>query len=144
MVINFDNLSKTITRSSEGPQKMLKSILVVDDDRNLSTTLAIILKRAGYQVFVANDSIQAMEEITDNVVDLVILDLHMPEMDGLTLLSKIHSDNPRLPVLVLTANPSLEKATEAANLGSCGLLLKPIDPHLLLTSVEEILENAFS
>ena len=115
-----------------------KSIMVVDDDPNLRRSLALILQRAGYRVVTASRAYDALDHLRTNIFDLVILDIMMPD-NGLTLLPKIHSLYPRLPILILTAQPSAETTAELEYLGVHSHLVKPVTPERILEYVETML-----
>lgn len=114
------------------------SILIIDDETNLRCTLGIILQRAGYLVTGASGAQEALQLLSARKHDLVFLDLKMPGMDGMQLLPEILRIDPDLPVLILTANASLETAIRALGLGAEGYLLKPLDPDQILNRVKEI------
>jgi DNA-binding NtrC family response regulator len=117
------------------------TVLIIDDEANLRTTMAAILERAGYSVSTAPGIQLAMQCLNEQPFDLLFLDLRMPDMDGLDALPQIHSRWPELPILILTAVISLEKASQAMELGARGYLLKPIDPAQILKRVADILEE---
>jgi len=127
-----------------------KSILVVDDDNNVRVSLAAILSQAGYRVSTAGYICDAIDSLVSENFDLVLLDLKMPDMGGLALLSKMSSVYPRLPVMILTGYSAAEYIKEAERCGARGYFLKPIDPALLLESVRGVfsesgaLQNDFS
>jgi DNA-binding NtrC family response regulator len=116
-----------------------KSILVIDDDDNVRSTLAAILTNAGYRTFTAGFVCEAIEQLVANCIDLVLLDLKMPDMEGLALLSNLRVVYPNLPVLILTGHPSMGFADGAERFGARGYFLKPVDPAQLLDSVKEVL-----
>lgn len=118
--------------------KASKSILIVDDEYNLRTTLTWILQRAGYTTRSASSGQEALNHLRHGKFDLVFMDLKMPGMDGLQLLPEIRLLDPDLPVLVLTANGSLETAVEALRTGAYGYLLKPIEPEQIITRLNEV------
>jgi DNA-binding NtrC family response regulator len=115
------------------------SILVIDDEENLRRTLALILKREGYQVTTAANVQEARKVLLENQFDLAFLDLKLPDASGLTLLPEMRDQHPNMPVLVLTAHDKLESATEAVNKGARDYLLKPADPGLIIQRVKEVL-----
>lgn len=115
------------------------SILVVDDEPFLRLTLCMVLHRVGYQTDEAQNGQTALDKVSAQPFDLVFLDLQLPDCDGLELLPQIRRIQPRTPVLVLTANGSLEKAIEALRIGAHEYLLKPIDPGQIITQVDDIL-----
>jgi len=116
-----------------------KNILLVDDELNLSFTLAQIIKRAGYQVTQANCAERAKQCLDSQSFNLMILDLGLPDMDGLTLLPKIHCRFPKMPVFILTAFVTAAAKKEAIENGACNYLLKPIDPAELLSDIRATL-----
>jgi CheY-like chemotaxis protein len=120
----------------------VKSILVVDDEFLLRYTLSLILERAGYQVKTATNGCDALKSIKLEKFNLVILDIKMPETDGITLLSQIHQLYPQTPVIMLTAYPSPDTMREAKAKGARDYLVKPIGPERLLAMVRKIFEES--
>jgi DNA-binding response OmpR family regulator len=117
------------------------SILVVDDEQNLRHTLAFILKRAGYDVTTTENAQEALNTLQSGAFDLMILDLKMPDVDGLSLLKMIRQNHPNLPVFILTAYGSLDSAIDALRMEARDYLLKPIDPALLLDRIQKIMQE---
>lgn len=101
----------------------------------------MILRRVGYAVNEAGDAHEAILVLTGSHFDLIFLDLQMPDRDGLDLLPEITRLTPDTPVLILTANGSVEKAIEALRLGARDYLLKPIEPGQIITRVDDILKK---
>jgi DNA-binding response OmpR family regulator len=120
---------------------MSSSILVVDDEQNLRNTLAFILKRAGYYVTTTESAHEALSVLKTGSFDLMILDLKMPDVDGITLLKKIRDKHPHLPVFILTAYGSLDSAIDALRLEARDYLRKPIDPAQLLDRIQKTLNE---
>jgi DNA-binding response OmpR family regulator len=120
----------------------LKTILVVDDDALLRLTLSMILKNAGYLVETASGGEEALEFLGKREFDLMFLDLNMPGMCGTELLVEVHRQNPRLPVLILTANATLDSAIQAVRLGARDYLVKPAEPGSILARIADILAEA--
>ena len=118
-----------------------KSILVVDDDDNVRSTLAAILSQVGYRVVTAGFVCDAIECLVNDCFDLVFLDLKLPDMEGLALLSNLRIVFPKLPVLILTGHPSMGFIDGAERFGAQGYFLKPVDPVQLLVCVKEILSE---
>jgi len=116
-----------------------QTILVVDDEPNLRHTLSLILQRAGFQVTMAANGKETMENLRAGAYDLVFLDLKLPDTSGLVLLPEIRRLYPDMPVLILTAHATLESAMEAVRQGARDYLLKPIDPPHILARVHEVL-----
>jgi DNA-binding NtrC family response regulator len=139
---NLEARDQTIACIIRGKNTMSNgTVLIIDDEANLRTTMAAILERAGYSVSTAPGIQLAMQCLNEQPFDLLFLDLRMPDMDGLDALPQIHSRWPELPILILTAVISLEKASQAMELGARGYLLKPIDPAQILKRVADILEE---
>jgi DNA-binding NtrC family response regulator len=114
------------------------TILIIDDEINLRRSLALILERAGYQVSLAANALEAMLLLKTRSFDLTFLDLKLPDQDGISLLPQIRNEYPNMPVLILTAHATLETAIRAVRAGARDYLLKPLDPPLILKRVREI------
>ncbi len=102
-------------------------ILVVDDDVSHCTILQALLRGWGYQVGLAHNGLQALEQIHQQVFDLVLCDIRMAEMDGIATLKEIKAYNPAIPVLIMTAFSSVGTAVEAIKSGALDYLVKPLD-----------------
>ena len=113
----------------------LKSILIVDTDRNLRYSMALILRRAGYRVAMAGSAAEALENLKTGKYDLTILDMLMPD-DGSILLPKLLYLYPGLAILALTAQASSETTLETCQLGKHSHLTKPVTPETLLERVK--------
>jgi DNA-binding NtrC family response regulator len=118
-----------------------KAILVIEDDDHVRNTLTAILSRAGYRVVPAGLVCDAIESLVANCIDLVLLDLKLPDMEGLALLSNLRLVYPELPVLIITGHPAMGFNDGAERFGAQGYFLKPVDPAQLLTCVKEILSE---
>lgn len=115
------------------------NVLVVDDDQNLRRSLALVLERSGYQVTTATNAQDAMRALHAGPIDLVFLDIKLPDQNGIELLPQIRRLYPELPVLILTAHATLGTAVEAVRSGARDYLFKPIDPPQILARVRKIL-----
>jgi DNA-binding NtrC family response regulator len=100
-------------------------ILVVDDERNIVEVLAVLLSRQGYEVEMALSGEEAMELIRSTPFDLMLTDVRMGEMDGLTLLKKSLKFQPGLSVVVMTAYSTVDTAITAMNNGAFDYICKP-------------------
>jgi putative PEP-CTERM system response regulator len=116
------------------------NILVVEDEPNLRDALCLAIECAGHRVIGAADGPQALRMLERNTgehaLNLVITDLKMQPMDGLTLLREIRAREPVLPVLLMTAFGDVEKAVAAMRAGACDFLLKPFEPDVLLAHID--------
>jgi two-component system response regulator GlrR len=118
-----------------------KRILTVDDDPDILKLLNMRLNAAGYQTMSANNGEEALAQIAINRPALVISDLRMPGMDGLSLFDAIHQSDPALPLIMLTAHGSIPEAVDATQRGVFGFLTKPFDSKSLLQQVEAALRT---
>jgi DNA-binding NtrC family response regulator len=118
-----------------------KTILVIDDERVLRLSLAALLQREGYKVSAAASAQEARQSLAAGPFDLVLVDLKMPNVNGMALLPEICRQYPEMPVVVLSAYATLESVMEAAHEGAQDYLLKPIDPARFLQRVEEIISQ---
>jgi len=103
------------------------SILVVDDERTLARAIKAYLEESGYDAEVAGDAESALPLLATVRPDVVITDVRLPGMDGITLLRKVHEFDPSISVVVMTAHGSIEGAVEAVKLGAFDYLKKPLD-----------------
>ena len=110
-------------------------ILIVEDDPDLREALTDTLELSRYRVLTAMDGQQALEVLRQHAVGLVITDVQMPNMNGLTLLHEIKASQPHLPVLLMTAYGVITQAVEAMREGACNYLVKPFEVNDLLTQV---------
>jgi nitrogen regulation protein NR(I) len=107
------------------PEK--KQVLIVDDEPNLRKILSVQLSRDGYDVLTAEDGEQGLAQLRDHHIDLVITDLKMPKVDGMTLLRRALQEDPDLPVVMITAHGTVDTAVEALKIGAFDYLTKPFD-----------------
>ena len=115
-------------------------ILVVDDDRSVSTGVRITLEDK-YDVSTTDSAADAFDHLTANKVDLVLLDIKMPVMNGLEALKKIRRTHPELPVVMLTAYPTEDNIKEAWESGASGFLSKPFALDELRDYVDKALSD---
>ena len=107
------------------PEK--KQVLIVDDEPNLRKILAAQLSRDGYDVLLAEDGEQGLSLLREHHIDLVVTDLKMPKVDGMTLLREALAEQPELPIVMITAHGTVDTAVEALKLGAFDYLTKPFD-----------------
>ena len=104
-----------------------RKVLVVDDEANMRRVLEIMLARRGFKTFAAANGREASEFLGAQSVDLVISDLRMPDMNGIELLRKLRETGNEVPLIMITAQGTIESAVEAMRLGACDYLLRPFD-----------------
>ena len=119
----------------------MDSILIVDDDIKLCATLSEDLREIGYYTHFVTSADDAISYLDSSSVDLVLLDLKMPEKNGFFVLKKINTHNYNSRVIVLTANVDVDSALESAKLGVDDFLRKPYDFDELLITVRRVLQK---
>jgi len=115
-------------------------ILIVDDSQESREICQRVLQREGYGVQSVDDAKKALDELKGTRFNLVITDLKMPEMDGMSLLKNIKEIHPEICVIVMTGYPDKESKAKAIELGASGYLTKPLDVSELITAVKSCLE----
>lgn len=120
---------------------MLDTILVVDDDQSQRRFLGDKLRMAGYEILEGGTGLEAVELVSKHEPSMVLLDMVMPDMDGITALEKIKASQPDLPVVVLTAHASVQAAVEAIKIGAEDFIPKPADGAYILKIIKKNLEQ---
>ncbi|KAA0583764.1 response regulator [Azospirillum sp. B21] len=117
-----------------------KKVMTVDDSRTMRDMVSFTLRGAGYDVVEAADGQQAMSAIATTKVDLVITDLNMPVMDGLTLIRRLRAipAHRTLPILMLTTEADESKKAEGRAAGATGWIVKPFNPDKLVSVVQKV------
>lgn len=120
---------------------MSKSILVVDDSPSMRQLLGVTLRSAGYQVIEACDGQEALDYARKHPVDLVLTDVNMPQMDGITLIAQLRTLNHYYltPLLLLTTETSPERKLHGKQAGATGWITKPFSPQQLISTLERVL-----
>ncbi len=117
-------------------------ILVVDDDRNTRLFMSALLSDAGYTVLLAEDGVRALEVMDKEHVDLIILDIMMPNMDGYELTGALRASNENLPILMVSARQLPEDKRRGFLVGTDDYMTKPVDDEELLLRVKALLRRA--
>jgi len=120
-----------------------RHVLIIDDERPVLMTLEALLKRHGYQVDTAPTATQGLKALRSKPPTLVLLDLRLPDADGLEMLERIKTELPEVQVIILTAHDSLHNAIESIKRGAYHFISKPYAPEELLSLVEKALETQF-
>ncbi len=121
------------------PEK--KQVLIVDDEPNLRKILSAQLSRDGYDVLTAEDGEQGLQILREHHIDLVVTDLKMPKVDGMTLLREALREDPELPIVMITAHGTVDTAVEALKLGAFDYLTKPFDKDEVRSVVAKALKT---
>ena len=109
-------------------------IVVADDDKNLRAVIEELLTDAGYEVVAASDGVEALAAVEHTAPALMLLDMRMPRMDGLTVLDHLRRSGRTFPVVVITAQPDAGEAALAR--GAVRVLIKPVSLDVLLDAVQ--------
>ncbi len=115
----------------------LKRVLVVDDDRTLRDTLKQVLEQWGYEVQLAADGIEGLQQVKRGQTDLVVAELRLPRLPGLEMLRRIRTISAGFPVIIITGHPSLADAVEAMKLGALDFFTKPVEIANLRRMIEQ-------
>ncbi|QUX96004.1 DNA-binding response regulator [Marinomonas sp. CT5] len=118
-------------------------ILVIEDDLSLADGLVTALKREDYTVDLLHDGIYALDALANEVFDLVILDLGLPRLDGLSVLKQLRANENSVPVLILTARDALEDRVAGLDLGADDYLAKPFEVTELKARVRALLRRRY-
>ncbi len=119
----------------------MASILAVDDSPSMRQMVSFTLKGAGYDVVEAGDGDEALGIARGQSVDLVLADLYMPNMDGITLIKELRAlpDYELTPILMLTTEADVAKMQEGKDAGATGWIVKPFDPDQIILTVKTVL-----
>lgn len=123
-------------------EKIKERILVVDDEKIVHESCGRILREEGYEVENATSGEEALHRVGKKHYDLVLIDIRMPDMDGIETLEQIREKNPDIPVVVFTGYPSIETARDSMRLGVCDYLPKPFTSEELLDAVNKSVDKA--
>ena len=115
----------------------METILIVDDEKNYLTILSALLEDEGFEVLTAPGGHEALAIHKSSDLDLILTDMKMPKMDGIELLENIKEIDPDLPVIMMTAHGTVDKAVEAMQKGAYTYILKPFDNERLIIYVKK-------
>ncbi len=119
--------------------KPIKRILLIDDDMFIVRLLTLLLTKSGYEIVTANDGKQAITILSEQQFDLLILDLMMPEMDGLVFLQWLRLEAMlTLPIIILTAMVAADTEKQVLNAGGTVLIYKPIKVPDLIAKIQQL------
>lgn len=118
----------------------METVLIVDDEKNYPPILSAVLEEEGFETLTAYSGKEALSVLKNSDVDLVLTDMKMPSMDGIELLERIKEKDPGLPVIMMTAHGTVEKAVEAMQKGAYNYILKPFDNERLVIYVNKAVQ----
>ena len=120
---------------------MNETILVVEDEKRMNELISAYFKKEGYNVIMAFDGAEGLKAFNNNSVDLAILDVMMPYMDGFTLCKKIRESN-NTPVIILTARGEEDDKLFGYDLGADDYIVKPVSPRVLVAKGKALIKRA--
>lgn len=120
---------------------MPKTILIVDDSESIREVVNFALESEGYHVLIGTDGKDALKHLNGQTIDLIITDLHMPEMNGIELIKQVraNSNYQRIPILFLTTESQTSKKIEAKEAGATGWIIKPFVPAKLIAAINKVI-----
>jgi DNA-binding NtrC family response regulator len=116
-------------------------ILVVDDDENIRKVVIAILEDEGYTVESVGTAKEAIEKSKRKFYNIALIDIRLPDMEGIELLTKIRDTTPRMRKVIVTGYPTLQNAVEAVNKGADAYIVKPFDVKKVLKTIEDQLNK---
>ena len=116
-------------------------ILIIDDDASLRKTLSDILSLQGYETAAAPNGAEGLKSLEEIPVDLVLIDLGLPDIPGIEILKRLKADHPLIEAIILTGNATLDSAMEAINQGAFSYLVKPYAIEMLLINIRRAIEK---
>ena len=120
---------------------MSKTILFADDSESIREILQFTLENEGYSVLLGKNGVDALRYLNRDKIELIITDLHMPEMNGIGLIREIRkiSHYQRTPILFLTTESQSSKKMEAKDAGATGWIIKPFVPGKLIAAINKVI-----
>jgi DNA-binding NtrC family response regulator len=116
-------------------------ILIIDDDENITKVEAEILEDQGYSVDIAGTGTEAIKKTQKNHYDLMLVDIKLPDMEGIEILNKIRDSTPKIRKIMVTGYPTLQNAVAAVNRGADAYITKPFDVEKMLAIIKEQIEK---
>jgi len=116
-------------------------ILIVDDDENIRKVLMAILEDKGYDMEAVGTAREAIKKTDKKFYNLALIDIRLPDMEGIDLLMKIRDTTPRMRKIIITGYPTLQNAVDAVNRGADGYITKPFDVERVLNTISEQLRK---
>src|SRR5215471_19516003 len=117
------------------------SILLVDDDVNIRETMKAILEQEGYNVRTAGSGAEAIKRSNDELFDVAVVDMRLPDVLGTDLLGKLRKRTPKTRKIILTGYPSMNNAIDSVNEGADAYILKPVQADVVLKTIAEQLKK---
>lgn len=119
----------------------MKNLLIVDDQTGIRLLLDEVFRREGYRTSLASNGMEALQSVTEEVPDCILLDMKMPGIDGIEVLKKIKKEWADIPVIMMTAYDEVEMTEDAIKLGAEQYFTKPFDIFEVRDAVNEIFKK---
>lgn len=119
----------------------MRKVLVVDDEPAIATLLEYNLKQAGYEVLVARDGTQAFKQGQDRTIDVILLDLMLPEIDGIEVTKKLRQEKIKTPIIIVTAKGDEFDKVLGLEIGADDYITKPFSPREVLARIKAVLRR---
>lgn len=119
----------------------MKSILVIDDDPQMRAALQEAIPRMGYKALLTKNGQEALSKIDDTSISMIVTDMQMPKMDGLSFIKKMREKASNIPILVITGFATVENAVDAMKEGACDYLMKPFSLDALKKSIKSVMSK---
>ena len=119
----------------------MKPILVVDDDHQMRTALKEAISRVGFEAILSGDGQDALQKLNQSSFSMIVTDMKMPKMDGLSLLKEIRRKIGHIPILVITGFGTIQDAVEVMKEGASDYLLKPFSFEALMAKIRLLMER---
>ena len=116
-------------------------ILIIDDDENIRRVLETILTDEGYSVECAENAYRGIEKSENGFFNIALVDVRLPDMEGIELLPKLRSTKPKMRKIIVTGYPTLQNAISAVNNGANAYVMKPFDVEKILNTIKEQLQK---
>ncbi|HDL78461.1 MAG TPA: sigma-54-dependent Fis family transcriptional regulator, partial [Bacteroidetes bacterium] len=116
-------------------------VLAVDDDERMIRALKDILEFKGFKVDLAKDGIEALEKVRQNEFDAVVLDILLPQKNGIDVLKEVVAEKPKLPVVMISGHGTIRLAVESTKLGAYDFLEKPLDAERVIITLKNAVEK---
>jgi two-component system chemotaxis response regulator CheY len=122
-------------------EDMSKTIMVVDDSASMRQLVSFTLKQQGFEIIEAANASEALKKLDHGTIHMLITDLNMPELDGISLVRKVR-ENPSykfIPIIILTTVSGSENQQDGRTAGATGWIVKPFKPEQLIAAVTKVL-----
>ncbi|MEK9138415.1 MAG: sigma-54 dependent transcriptional regulator, partial [Bacteroidota bacterium] len=121
---------------------MPETILLVDDDVTMKSIVAEVLQHEGFTILTAMNGHDALQALENNTIELILLDIGLPDIDGVKLLEKFIHTKPEVPVVMISGIATIDRAVASTRLGAFDFLEKPLEPQRVLLTIKNALEKS--